>query len=84
MTESRAPVQPPEIRHLKARGVTGARLRCLKCSRGNNLTWDEIGLSDTTPFPEIAIHKGFLCAECGSREFCIMPDWPEYKAEGGG
>lgn len=79
-----APIQPPDIRHLKSMGLTGARIDCLKCARRRDLTWEEIGLADETPFPEILSHRRFVCTGCGSRQFTIMPDWWGYRAQGGG
>jgi hypothetical protein len=76
MTEHRTPQgHPPTIAHLKSQGLTGARVFCTKCHRMREVTWQLFGLADKTPFPDIALHKRFVCSGCGSRAFTITPDW---------
>ena len=69
----------PTIGHLKSRGVTGARIFCGSnwCGHMIVIAFDDLGLSDQTPFPTIKTHRRWTCKRCSGRDVSIMPDWPE-------
>lgn len=68
-------IRAPTIADLRARGHTGARIVCLACHDSQIVAWDDIGLSDATPVPDIALHRGFACRACGSRDVAAAPIW---------
>jgi hypothetical protein len=65
-------------------GVTGPVISCEGCGRMNILTWDNLNLDDTTPFPDVARLKRFACSACGSKSVRVMPDWSGYRPQRGG
>jgi hypothetical protein len=74
----------PDIAHFKGHGLTGAKFTCTACYRVIAMTWEKIGLPDSTPFPDIERLKRYACSTCGSKAITIMPDWSAYNPQGGG
>ncbi len=71
---------PPSIGYLRREnGIEGVRVSCtgLNCGRMQAMTFDELGLPESTLFPEIARRRRWLCTGCGSREVTCMPNWPD-------
>ncbi len=71
---------PPSIAYLRhENGIRGVRVYCagLHCGRVQVITFDELGLPESTPFPDIATRRRWLCIGCGSLQVSIMPDWPD-------
>ena len=77
ISSKRAPIAPPTIAHLRGQGLKGARVFCgsIYCGRMIVIPFEDIGLSDSTPFPAIKTHRRWTCQRCGSREVSVMPDW---------
>ena len=75
--ETRNNRPPPDIAYLRGQGVVGARITCkgTDCGRTVTVTFDQIGLPEDTPFPQIARRRRWVCQKCGSREVSVMPDW---------
>ena len=76
---------PPTIAYLRREnGIRGVRVYCagLYCGRMQVMSFDNLGLSESTLFPEIAGQRKWLCTGCGSREVSCMPDWPDPRQKG--
>ena len=73
----RDPIAPPTIAHLRSQGVKSARVFCGSnwCGHMVVIPFDDLGLSDLTPFPDIRNHRRWVCQRCGGREVSVMPDW---------
>ena len=71
---------PPTIGFLRQEnGIRGVRVYCagLNCGRMQAITFNELGLPDETPFPEIARRRRWFCVGCRSRQVTCMPDWAD-------
>jgi hypothetical protein len=85
--KKRLPRLPPTIGHLRDQGHRAALICCLgpDCYRPPvRVDFEVIGLSDATPFPEIARRRRFRCQGCGSNRVDASPDWSDYVAQGNG
>ena len=77
---------PPTIAYLRQQnGIKGVRISRagLNCGRMQEMSFDELGLPDETPFPELATRRRWLCTGCASREVGVMPDWPDPRSRQG-
>lgn len=76
-TAKREPIAAPTIGHLREQGLTATRVFCASiwCGHMVLVAFDDLGLSDRTPFPEIKMHRGWSCERCGGRKVSVMPDW---------
>lgn len=71
-----APAPPPTIAYLRdVNGVPGLLLSCLKCGVAQRLTWDDLELPDSTPFPRVRTSRPWQCQRCGGTKIAAMPDW---------
>jgi hypothetical protein len=80
------PIPPPTIGHMKMLGLAGVWVTCTRdrCHRDVALGFDQLGLPDDLPFPEIGARRRFVCSACGSKAVSVTPDWREYRARGMG
>jgi hypothetical protein len=80
------PPVPPTIAHLRAMGLAGLSVTCgnADCQHSTDMRFDDLGLPDETPFPEIAKLRRFTCSACGSGRVHLMPDWRGHRAMAGG
>ena len=53
-----------------------ARVFCANIYCGHMVVFgfDDLGLSDQTPFPAIKAHRRWTCQRCGNREVSVMPN----------
>lgn len=76
-TAKREPIAAPTIGHLRGQGLTTARVFCASiwCGHMILVPFDDLELSDRTPFPEIKTHRRWSCERCGGRKMSVIPDW---------
>ena len=76
----------PTIAHLKGQGLKEARVFCASiwCGHMNVVAFEDIGVSDLTPFPEVRNHRRWTCERCGNHEVSVMPNWRDPRAEQAG
>ncbi len=71
---------PPPIGFLRREnGIQGVRVYCagLNCGRMQEMSFDDLGLPESTPFPEIVNRRQWLCTGCGGGQVTCLPDWPD-------
>ncbi len=68
--EARNNAPPPTIAYLRGQGVTGARVSCrnVDCGRSVTVPFDNMGLPEGTPFPQIARLRKWVCQSCKGRQ----------------
>ena len=54
-----------------------ARVFCanIYCGHMVVIAFNDLDLSDQTPFPAIKAHRRWTCQHCGNREVSVMPNW---------
>ena len=65
-------------------GVVRFSVTCSQytCRHTGQVTFEAVGLDDSTLFPDITELRRFVCTVCGSRNVNIMPDWRTLNAVG--
>ena len=78
----RAPVPHPTIGFLKSQGIEHARVFCadIWCGHMVVVAFEDLGLPDKTPFPEIRTRRRWVCERCTGSEVSVMPDWHDPRA----
>ena len=72
-----APVAPPASGFFNSQGVTATRVFCasIYCGWVVVVDFDDLGLPNDTPFPEITRSRTWKCQRCRCTESTAMPDW---------
>ena len=69
------PNSSPTINDLRNEGMTGIHVTCLgqRCNRTVTVPFDSIGLTDDTPFAEVAVRRPWICKLCGGWRMSVVP-----------
>lgn len=71
----REPGLSPTINDLRNKGVTGLRVTCLgqRCDHNAIISFDSLGLTDDTPFVEVAVRRPWICGRCRGWRMSVVP-----------